>query len=348
MSAAQKLDEKPVRNIAFPTLIETASEEGLESLDGFMDRLEEEATEYMREELGLEDFERPKQGLRLEDELPLVERSGMSDHLGVYRDRDDLAAIKLQPSFSKPFSTAVHEMVHADQYKRMLGLDLGEDTPQEVLAGRGLAEIMDMSEGEAGYEGLSYSPNPLVEDLLSETQLSYSEVAKAVYEDEKVASKLENLQSKYDEVGEDPHERFARNIELASEVSEGEEWSLEENEEAREVVEETYETVVSALDDTKGRGFYSPDMLAEMEGFAHYVSAMIENKRFDRKAEVVEENYNMEFEDGRTVGEVASERIDELGKIHGNLTEYGDMSDEEAANYMLTEVQPRKFEYAAD
>lgn len=350
MELKQKLDQKPAREVGYPTVVKTAAEEGIESLEDFMDQLEDESISYVRNELGIEDFEEPEEGLVLEDSLPLIERAG-KDHLGVYRDRDDLAAIKLNASFSKPFHTAVHEMVHVDQYKRMLNLDLEGNKPQEVLAENNLAGITDYSENTEEFddncEGLGYTANPLLDDLVSENYLSAAEVAKAVYEDDDVANEVQRLQSKYNEVGEAKHERFVRELELVADEQESDEWDLEENEEALEVVNETYDTVVSSLDDTHGEAFYSPEMSGEMEGFAHYISAVVKGNKFDRRVRNLEDNYTTELEDGTTVGEMAAERVQELGKIHENLTEHGDMTDEQAANYVLTEVQPRKFDYRA-
>jgi len=129
--------------------------------------------------LGLEDFEGPKEGLVVENALPAVEQAG-GDHLGVHRDRDGLAAIKLNDSFSKPFTTAVHEMVHLDQYQRMLNLDLGDRKPQEIIAKYGLGELNDLSEAQMGetYEGTTFRGYPLVDDLIVEKDLSASEIAK--------------------------------------------------------------------------------------------------------------------------------------------------------------------------
>jgi len=49
-----------------------------------------------------------------------------------------------------------------------------------------------------------------------------------------------------------------------------------------------------------------------------------------------------------TVGQSAAGRVRELGKIHQNLTEHGDMTDKQASNYILTEVQPRKLDYRSE
>jgi len=73
-------DELSVRDIRFPELVYRASENGIDSLDEIMGQMEEEAISYLQDELGLEDFEGPKEGLVVENALPAVEQAG-GDHL---------------------------------------------------------------------------------------------------------------------------------------------------------------------------------------------------------------------------------------------------------------------------
>jgi len=340
-------ESSKVRDIRFPELVYRASENGIDSLNHVMGKMEDEAISYLQNELGLEDFEGPKQGLVVEDALPAVEQAG-GDHLGVHRDRDGLAAIKLNASFSKPFMTAVHEMVHLDQYQRMLNLDLGESQPQDVIAENGLGELNDLSEADMGetYEGTTFRRYPLVDDLIIEKDLSVSEIAKAIYEDPEVRSEIQDLHSEYNEVGENENQRFLRELNQDLGETESNEWNLEENKQALNVVNQAYDKIVSSLDDTHGEAFNSPETSGELEGFAHYVSATLDNNRFENRAGEIEDSYTTELENGSTVGEYAADRLRELGKIHQNLTEHANMDNKKASNYILTEVQPRKFDYA--
>jgi len=342
-------DELSVRDIRFPELVYRASENGIDSLDEIMGQMEEEAISYLQDELGLEDFEGPKEGLVVENALPAVEQAG-GDHLGVHRDRDGLAAIKLNDSFSKPFTTAVHEMVHLDQYQRMLNLDLGDRKPQEIIAKYGLGELNDLSEAQMGetYEGTTFRGYPLVDDLIVEKDLSASEIAKAIYEDPEVGSEIQGLQSEYNEVGETENQRFIRELNQDIGEEESSEWKLEENEEALDVVNQAYDEIVSSPDNVHGEAFNSPEMNSELEGFAHYVSATVEGNIFDYRAGNIEDQYTTELKNGMTVGQSAAGRVRELGKIHQNLTEHGDMTDKQASNYILTEVQPRKLDYRSE
>ena len=137
-------------------------------------------------------------------------------------------------------------------------------------------------------------------------------------------------------------------MEHEMEEKEGEldDYPEESLDQAMTILEDAYHVVEDALEETAATRFHSPRISVELEGFAHYLSAIVEGKDFEYRSDCLESNYERELESGRTVGDKASDRLEELAKIHDNLTEYGDMDDNEATKYILEEVQEKKLEYA--
>ena len=298
------------------------------------EKLHNEAVNYL-EELGL-DIEPPSQPLVWEEEIKTLH----GDFLGAYNNRSDKAALKVQPQLiGGPFSTTAHEIIHADQYKKIIEPDYDE-TPEEVLEKHDLSTDL----GDNGED--IYTETPFIEDILSKTGFSAAEIAQTLQYEDAREDFLE-LNNAYNKNVETQHERFVRELNNITE-KENQEYEKDPSstEEALDILSKGYKVLENALEDNTATRLRSPRIGVELEGFAHYISSVIEDKRFSSRARSIEKHYERELENGQTVGEKASERLLELEKVHENLTSYGDMSDGEAVKYVMEEVQPKKFEYA--
>lgn len=303
-----------------------------------------EAIEFM-ENIGI-NVREPSEKLKWQPEINDFSR-GEGDFSGTYKTSLDVAALKPENPWSKPFSTAVHELFHVTQYKNSLDVNF-DKTPEEIVSDKGLSDKTDYSKHPRyDTDDIAYSESPFLENLVSETGLSKTEIAKALQSKEQ-GSELQNLKNKYDEEVESPQGRLVREMEHELEENEGELDNYPEDsvDQAMSILEDAYHSVEKALEETPATRFHSPRISVELEGFAHYLSAIVEGKDFEYRSDCLDSNYERELDSGETVGDKASDRLDELTEIHDNLTEYGDMDDDEATKYILEEVQEKKLEYA--
>lgn len=104
------------------------------------------------------------------------------------------------------------------------------------------------------------------------------------------------------------------------------------------ILEEAYETVNGDIDIYH---LASPELEPEKESFAWLATMYIE-----QDLEEGREHLDRDFSGYDKADEIKNQ-LGDLVNAYDNLTEYGDMGNEEALKYILDEVQPRKFEYKA-
>lgn len=316
LNRRDKLQELPVS--ALNKLMEEGRTEPLNEVES---ALQEEAEEIITEEIGLEDYLPPSRFLVPKPEPEsrrnsiLQSEHGTGRESGVYRS--DVNSVVISTDFGKfngiidtnLLSTAFHELIHNDTYNRLT--DTNEIPHSDQISGLNgqIEEISSLELSDVAVEILDgVEPKESVIDEVSrQYKITKFELTQL---SEDARDKIAGLSEKYNSSGQD----------------------------REDIVDEAYEIVQNDIDVYHLR---SIETQPEKEAFAWlgsmYLSGDLEGER---------EQLTIGFP-GYDRGEEIKHELEALTGVYDNLVEHGNMESEEAMNYILEEVQPRKFDYKA-
>ena len=234
-----------------------------------------------------------------------------------------------------PVELVAHEQEHASQAARYPGVEPVED-PENILTETGLIESIEEP----------FRESELLGDL---KMLGYTSevIAAIVDQNPEMKQKLTDIKESYPDNSKNSKRNHWRKAEALGLEIDTE--KIEYAEERLELLMDTYRMLEESCGDGVQRSA-EPSIESEKEGFAHYLSAFINPETtYSEKSESLEGHdlYSSVIPGGdETVGDRASQRVEELAAIERNLTEHGGMDQEKAVRYVMTRVQDRKIKYA--
>ncbi|MFB6216595.1 MAG: hypothetical protein ABEJ72_06470 [Candidatus Aenigmatarchaeota archaeon] len=262
-------------------------------------------------------------------------------------------------------NTAAHEQEHKIQAERFSGVDIN-NSYWETLKKSDLA---------------FRQPRPNTDNIHKQHKKGdlLSQLPKLGYESGLLASWIEDRPDTQERLGEIEKEieetepgfatKMKSIVDFAKEndidgFGDPEEVNTEYSTETCESILEAHNYLQEQKGDDQILRWREPRLSAEMEGFAHFLSGVLKQRKWRTISnefapptpEIVDRADYLENETDcydqlipgtdQRVADIAAERVRELAGVKENLEEHGGMSEEEAVQYIMNEVQERKFEYA--
>jgi hypothetical protein len=321
LNRRDKLQELPVS--ALNELMEEGRTKPLNEVES---ALQEEAEEIITEEIGLEDYLPPSKFLVPKPEPGstadsiLQSQHGTGRESGIYRS--DVNSVVISTDFGEfngtvdtnLLSTAFHELIHNDTYNRLTEAD-------ETLHSDRINGLNTQIEDINLLEIYRFELSDMAADMLDGIEPKESVI-------DEVSSQYKITKFELTQLSEDARDKIASLSEKYNSSGRNRE----------DIVDEAYEIVQNDIDVYH---LNSIETQPEKEAFAWlgsmYLTGDLEGKR--EQQAIGFPSYDREDE--------IEHELEALTGVYDNLVEHGNMESEEAMNYILEEVQPRKFGHKA-